>query len=368
MKKISTLLTAALAFGLSAYAVEPEVIQLKNPSFEEADESVTECPQLAGWSIMGSDSYAVKEGETEPSATYLYATQSRPKSWSDGSYGIRSGAAVNLTGANYIYQTLTSQKPGVYVLQFDGRTARSNWKNGLNIYKYDEEGNIESTINTFYDMAFLYDNYGGIEGVEAGTTPDDEGTTILWSNGHPHSKGWWNSDWPRYFLIHKTAPETFDDGETDIAFGFGFPESNQVNEAGETVYLSKAQIACENFILRYFDTEDIEVAKAWVNAEIAKIEAGDYSLPALPSDPQEIKIDNPDAVKQPMHVANGTAFNIPIGTFVTNSGWGASTGINDIAAPAVKGDNKYYNLQGIEIAKPTQAGLYIHNGKKYIVR
>ena len=59
--------------------------------------------------------------------------------------------------------------------------------------------------------------------------------------------------------------------------------------------------------------------------------------------------------------------NIPLVGFVTNSGWEPSTGINDIVAPVVKND-KYYNLQGIEIAKPTQAGIYIHNGKKYIVR
>lgn len=367
MKKFSTLLTAALAFGLSAVAVEPVEVPLANPSFEETDPEVLACDHLAGWSIMGADALKTNDAG-EAVATYLYATQSRPKSWSNGSFGIRSGAAVDLTGANYLYQTLPGQKPGVYVLQFDGRTARTNWKNDLNTYKYDEAGNVESVVNYFYDMAFFYDNYGGLEGVEAGTTPDGEGTTILWSNGHPEPHGWFNNNWPRYFLIHKTSADTFADEETDITFGFGFPESNVTNAEGETLNLSKAQIACENFILRYFDTEDVEVAKAWVNAEIAKIEAGDYSLPALPSAPQDIVVDNPDAVAQPMHVANGTAFNIPIGTFVTNSGWKPSTGINDIAAPAVKGDNKYYNLQGIEIAKPTQAGLYIHNGKKYIVR
>ncbi len=359
MKKISTLLTAALAFGLSASAVEPVEIPLANPSFEEEDASIIACSHLVGWTIFGDNALTTNDaGETV--TTNLYSFQSRPASWSNGSFGIRSSAAVNLSGANYIYQTLTSQKPGVYVLQFDGRTARTNWKNDLNTKTWDADGNLVSIDAYFYDMAFLYDNYGGIEGVEAGTTPDDEGTTILWSNGHPNANGWFNSEWPRYFLIHKTAPETFDDGETDIAFGFGFPESNVTDAEGETVNLSKAEIACENFILRYFDTEDIEVAKAWVNAEIAKIEAGDYSNPVVPT-------GGTTEEPVPMSVANGS-FNITLGTFVTNSGWKPTSGINDIAAPAVKGDNKYYNLQGIEIAKPTQAGLYIHNGKKYIVR
>lgn len=35
---------------------------------------------------------------------------------------------------------------------------------------------------------------------------------------------------------------------------------------------------------------------------------------------------------------------------------------------AVNGDNKWYNLQGVQVAQPTQPGLYIHNGKKVIVK
>lgn len=35
---------------------------------------------------------------------------------------------------------------------------------------------------------------------------------------------------------------------------------------------------------------------------------------------------------------------------------------------AINGDGKWYNLQGVQIAAPTQAGLYIHNGKKIIVK
>ncbi len=364
MKKISTLLTAAAALAFSASAVEPVVIEIANPSFEESDETVIAEAHLKGWKIMGAD--AIKEDGT---ASFLYATQSRPKSWSDGSFGIRTGLPTDLTGANYIYQELKLQKPGVYVLQFDGRTARSNWKNDLNTYSYkkDDEGNVIETtlVQKFYDMAFIYDSYGDLENLEPGVDQENS-TTILWSNGHSEPNGWFNNNWPRYYVIHKTAPETFDDDETDLTFGFGFPASTAVDADGNPLNLSKAQIACENFILRFFETDDIQVAKDWVNAEIAKIEAGEYSMTALPSKPQD-PTDAEGAVKIPMHVANGTAFNIPIGTFVTNSGWEPSTGINDIVAPVVKND-KYYNLQGIEIAKPTQAGIYIHNGKKYIVR
>lgn len=362
MKKISTLLMAAAALTFNASAVEPVEITLANPSFEETDATVEACDHLGGWTVIGPNSLDKAE-----KGGMLYAYQSRPKSWSDGSFGIRSSSPMNLTGANYIAQTLYTQKAGVYVLQFDGRTARTNWKNDLNSYKWDEDGNIAETLYKFWDMAFFNDDYGmNVTDFVPGKPSEEEGTTILWSNGHPEPNGWFNNNWPRYYLIHKTSPDTFDDGTTDITFGFGFPESNNTDADGNPVNLTNAQIACDNFILRFFDTEDIQVAKDWVNAEIAKIEAGDYSMPALPTAPQDPSTDE-NAVKQPMHVANGTAFNIPIGTFVTNSGWEPSTGINDIVAPVVKND-KYYNLQGIEIAKPTQAGIYIHNGKKYIVR
>ena len=46
---------------------------------------------------------------------------------------------------------------------------------------------------------------------------------------------------------------------------------------------------------------------------------------------------------------------------------GVVTGLSNIAAEEATAD-KWYNLQGIEIAEPTQAGVYIHNGKKVVVK
>lgn len=42
------------------------------------------------------------------------------------------------------------------------------------------------------------------------------------------------------------------------------------------------------------------------------------------------------------------------------------TGVNAINAAAANG--KYYNLQGVEVANPTLPGIYIHNGKKVLVK
>ena len=34
----------------------------------------------------------------------------------------------------------------------------------------------------------------------------------------------------------------------------------------------------------------------------------------------------------------------------------------------LKANKKYYNLQGMEILRPVNKGIYIHNGKKIIVK
>lgn len=49
---------------------------------------------------------------------------------------------------------------------------------------------------------------------------------------------------------------------------------------------------------------------------------------------------------------------------------GASSAVEAIeAAPAqVVEDGKWYNLQGIQVAEPTSNGIYIHNGKKVMIR
>lgn len=47
---------------------------------------------------------------------------------------------------------------------------------------------------------------------------------------------------------------------------------------------------------------------------------------------------------------------------------GTGTGINEIETEAREsGDNSYYNLQGMRVEHPTK-GIYIHKGKKIIIR
>ena len=48
---------------------------------------------------------------------------------------------------------------------------------------------------------------------------------------------------------------------------------------------------------------------------------------------------------------------------------GGATGINEVVNQSTKlNDGKYYTLSGQQVEKPTAGGIYIHNGKKYIVK
>lgn len=338
MKKISTLLlAAATAFAASAQ-LTPVEVELKNPSLEEVPEGVTGNANVVPmqWGVIGAAWY-----NEDGSASNFCAMQARNKSWTNGNYGIRSASDINIEGANYMYQELTDQKLGTYVFQFDGQISRNSFK-----------GTLEA-IEGAEGFAFILDDLGD----ETDRDTNGEGMTAIYTKGQSLGNNYFQL-W-RYFLIHTTSADLED--ATNIKVGFGYPEC--LNADGDVIGISKARIACDNFRLLYFDTTDTEAVKEYVNGEIAKIKAGDFSVPTAPEGSTE-------AVPVPMNVTNPQGnVNIPLMGFVTNSGYvDEGAGINDIAAPAVKGDNKYYNLQGIEIAKPTQAGLYIHNGKKYIVR
>lgn len=320
MKKISTLLLAAASVALAANAADltPVAVEIANPSFEENN--------IEGWTTKG-EAWNVEN---------WYAMQNRNKSWTDGNWGIRSASDVDIEGANYMYQTVVDQKLGTYVLQVDGYFARNNWKGNI--------GDIEGARG----YVFIADD--ACEDTDLPGTEEEPATGISATYGVNMSKGENYFITYRFYVVHTTDSFLDDFGSTGITIGLGYP--------GDCPAVSKARFVADNFVLRYFDTTDTDAVKEFVNAEIADIEAGKYSNEGA----------TPNAVINP----SGNV-DVALQGFQTNTGRTVNTstpvesGITDIAAPAVK-DNKYYNLQGIEIAKPTTAGLYIHNGKKYIVK
>ena len=46
-----------------------------------------------------------------------------------------------------------------------------------------------------------------------------------------------------------------------------------------------------------------------------------------------------------------------------------TTGINEVVNQSTKlNDGKYYTLSGQQVEKPTAGGIYIHNGRKFVVK
>ena len=58
---------------------------------------------------------------------------------------------------------------------------------------------------------------------------------------------------------------------------------------------------------------------------------------------------------------NAASFNLDLGE-------GETTGISLTPAPSPKGEGSIYTLDGRRISKATQKGVYIQNGKKFVVK
>lgn len=332
MKKISTLLLAAASVALAANAADltPVEVTLANPSFEETDQTNKFSGTMEGWDYTGSI------WTIENFNAYNFHNNNA----SNGAWSMRCATNVTVPEGegNYLGQTLTDQPLGTYVLSFEGQVSRDGWKQNL------------SSVEGAHGYAFIIDELGD---------PDVlEGESISYTNcdniGNDGNN--WYTFW-RIYVVHTTNPELADFGSSSIQFGFGFPAT--------TAEFSKAAIACDNFHLRYFDTMDTQAVKDFVNAEINDLKAGKLGNEAPVEEGSEELAPVPYAINNPGGRADKN-FNYIVKGVVTNSS-DSTSGITDVATPAVK-DNKYYNLQGIEIAKPTTAGLYIHNGKKYIVK
>lgn len=66
--------------------------------------------------------------------------------------------------------------------------------------------------------------------------------------------------------------------------------------------------------------------------------------------------------------SDGSAKKVP-GVIFDFANVGGTTGINEVVNQSAKlNDGKYYTLSGQQIEKPTAGGIYIHNGRKFVVK
>ncbi|WP_290053261.1 hypothetical protein [uncultured Muribaculum sp.] len=263
MKNFTSLFVAAFAFALSANAqgLVPEDIEIANPSFELANEALGDDVKahLVGWEVDGPNKND-------------WAPRAHTNSAFEGDWYVRMVlSSGNIEPGTLIRQYVeTGKGPGVYVLTAACNVSRNAWR-----------GNIDALDNVF----------GGLWIVDDDDAPEDV-------EGRGFCKiGECLGDWKPQTIVYKSEVD-----QPFLEIGFGIPSASKGNPKGI--------LQCDAFKLQYFNTDDVEAVKAYLNGE---------------------------------------------------------SGIDDIyVAPEVK-DNKYYNLQGMEVAEPT-TGLYIHNGKKVFIK
>ena len=97
-----------------------------------------------------------------------------------------------------------------------------------------------------------------------------------------------------------------------------------------------------------------------------KYATGTYTLPKG-SEPGEFTVDIEPAATGTLDMSwSGNNPCCVITLYTDNSELGIDS--PEIAPAETAGDDRWFNLQGIEVAEPNAPGLYIHNGKKILIR
>lgn len=141
--------------------------------------------------------------------------------------------------------------------------------------------------------------------------------------------------------------------------------TKEVNEKGETYY---------NYLFGFYHAnkgKGVDTYKDnqfllgfWISNGTGKFYSNSACLP----------IAEADANKMNLGVSNND-FDSTSGEkkvpalFFDFANAGGTTGIDEVVNTTVKNnDGKYYTLSGQQVEKPTAGGIYIHNGKKFVVR
>ena len=101
----------------------------------------------------------------------------------------------------------------------------------------------------------------------------------------------------------------------------------------------------------------------WISNGTGKFYSNSACLPIAEADAKKMKL----GVSYNDFDPNGN-MNVPA-VFFDFANADGTTGIDEVVNTTVKNnDGKYYTLSGQQVEKPTAGGVYIHNGKKFVVR
>lgn len=101
----------------------------------------------------------------------------------------------------------------------------------------------------------------------------------------------------------------------------------------------------------------------WISNGTGKFYSNSACLPIAEADVEKMKL----GVSYDDFCPTGN-MNVP-GLFFDFANADGTTGIDEVVNTTVKNnDGKYYTLSGQQVEKPTAGGIYIHNGKKFVVK
>ena len=156
--------------------------------------------------------------------------------------------------------------------------------------------------------------------------------------------------------------------DTDVPYG----GTNKLEKIPVSCVISPSDEKHYNYFFGYYNAQIATGGKA--NEYLLGFWISKGSKP-YPSNSCYLPIDKETAAKMKYlgtsyddFYTGGSAKKVP-GVIFDFDNVGGTTGINEVVNQSTKlNDGKYYTLSGQQVKKPTAGGIYIHNGRKFVVK
>ena len=156
--------------------------------------------------------------------------------------------------------------------------------------------------------------------------------------------------------------------DTDVPYG----GTNKLEKIPVSRVISPSDADNYNYFFGYYNAQIATGGKA--NEYLLGFWISKGSKP-YPSNSCYLPIDKETAAKMKYlgtryddFYTGGSAKKVP-GVIFDFDNVGGTTGINEVVNQSTKlNDGKYYTLSGQQVVKPTAGGIYIHNGRKFVVK
>ena len=247
------------------------------------------------------------------------------------------------------------------------------------IWDADGDGNnwgLAYTDDAQTDLCFVSASYAN----GTALTPDNWLIFPEMAGGGTFKFKTWNymSNWPDVIGVFVTTNPDFESADEFVQLGEDItpgttPEEHEFDlseYAGQNVILAIRHYNCTDQLRIYVD--DVEYALPDAPEVQEWIEVEDVTSPftideLTPETTYEVQVKAFAPVEATFNAAGGMETNWTESTLFTTLAEDPTVGVETVRVENT-GDNNYYNLMGQKVTGNLPAGIYIHNGKKIVVR